>query len=435
MTEQTQNYDNTQQEDWDLNPHKPTSQEVVVFSFYSSFWEAGQNLKDKDRLAFYDALLNYCFLGEEPQLTGVLAAIFSLARPNIDASNRRRLAGTKGGKVSGKAKEVTSKTSKTKSASTPSTSKEKGKVKGKVEGKVDGKTKEKKKENVSLNQEVQGNREYAPTTTAQTPVRKKRDNNSTPVSFTSEIAPHPVDVSPSTSPTFAPLESSTGWIPQFGNAAPENPYGNLQTQGTQTAEPSQEYLPQFVNQPPQYLYEDFPETSQSTPSAPATFIAAYEDDAPLTFAESAPHSCDSWADFPPPPVDDCTTAPLLSSTYDNVDDPEVDQFIADLQEKLDLAYAPKPKNISAHRNEIFHEYLPLRSGGKYYIPEKILDKWHESYENVDITYHLNRMRDWLNEHPSGTKNAERILDFAERWLGEEEDKQQLSLNKNAQILS
>lgn len=73
---------------------------LVVFSFYSSFWEAGKNLKDKDRLAFYDALLDYCFLGKEPEFSGVLAAVFAIARPNVDASNRRRLAGSTGGKVS-----------------------------------------------------------------------------------------------------------------------------------------------------------------------------------------------------------------------------------------------------------------------------------------------------------------------------------------------
>ena len=67
--------------------------------FYRSFAEAARNVPDEDRLAFYDALFDYAFNGEEPEdVTGVAMALFTIAKANIDANNRKADLGKKGGR-------------------------------------------------------------------------------------------------------------------------------------------------------------------------------------------------------------------------------------------------------------------------------------------------------------------------------------------------
>ena len=70
------------------------------FIFYQSFFTAIEKLPDADRLACYEAICRYGLNGEEPEdNTGITAAIFALIKPLIDANEKRREAGRKGGKA------------------------------------------------------------------------------------------------------------------------------------------------------------------------------------------------------------------------------------------------------------------------------------------------------------------------------------------------
>lgn len=69
------------------------------FTFFGSFYDAMRVLSDKERLALYDAIVEYGLYSVVPVLDGVPAALFSLMRPNIDGSNRKRAAGRAGGLV------------------------------------------------------------------------------------------------------------------------------------------------------------------------------------------------------------------------------------------------------------------------------------------------------------------------------------------------
>lgn len=67
--------------------------------FYRSFAEAAKNITDYDRLEFYDALFGYAFDNKEPEnISGVAMALFTIAKANIDANNRKAESGKKGGR-------------------------------------------------------------------------------------------------------------------------------------------------------------------------------------------------------------------------------------------------------------------------------------------------------------------------------------------------
>ena len=87
------------------------------FSFLRSYYEAAQELPAEDQAAFFMAVCKYALDGEEPEITGVAAALFKLAKPNIDASNKKADAGKVGGsrkqngsKTEANAKQTASKT-------------------------------------------------------------------------------------------------------------------------------------------------------------------------------------------------------------------------------------------------------------------------------------------------------------------------------------
>lgn len=67
------------------------------FIFYGSFWDAIKGLDDANRLIIYDAVCEYALTGEIPDISGVALAMFKLIKPQIDANNKRREAGRKGG--------------------------------------------------------------------------------------------------------------------------------------------------------------------------------------------------------------------------------------------------------------------------------------------------------------------------------------------------
>jgi len=67
--------------------------------FYESFYEAIKDLPDKERLACYDALIQYGIEGTVPDnLEGIPHMVFVLSRPLIDANRRRGAAGALGGR-------------------------------------------------------------------------------------------------------------------------------------------------------------------------------------------------------------------------------------------------------------------------------------------------------------------------------------------------
>jgi uncharacterized phage protein (TIGR02220 family) len=61
------------------------SNERLLFKFYKSYFDVAQELNDKDRLAFYDALMKRQFLGIETELTGISKLAYISQKHNIDA--------------------------------------------------------------------------------------------------------------------------------------------------------------------------------------------------------------------------------------------------------------------------------------------------------------------------------------------------------------
>ena len=68
------------------------------FLFYRSFYEAISDLEPEDRMKVYDAICEYALNGTEPEISGVASAMFKMAKPQIDANNKRYENGKKGGR-------------------------------------------------------------------------------------------------------------------------------------------------------------------------------------------------------------------------------------------------------------------------------------------------------------------------------------------------
>lgn len=67
--------------------------------FYESFYEACKDLSPADRFAAYDAIIAYGCAGVVPEkLTGTAKAIFTMAKPLLDANAERKANGAKGGR-------------------------------------------------------------------------------------------------------------------------------------------------------------------------------------------------------------------------------------------------------------------------------------------------------------------------------------------------
>lgn len=71
--------------------------EDLIFSFFPSYYAFARNLPDVERLAFYDAILDYFFEGVEPSENSPAYTAFLLVKPNIDNSIARKRAGRNGG--------------------------------------------------------------------------------------------------------------------------------------------------------------------------------------------------------------------------------------------------------------------------------------------------------------------------------------------------
>lgn len=66
--------------------------------FYRSFYEAVKALPDKEFVESVKAILDYGLDGVECETPGIAKALFTMARPQIDANNKRYENGKKGGK-------------------------------------------------------------------------------------------------------------------------------------------------------------------------------------------------------------------------------------------------------------------------------------------------------------------------------------------------
>ena len=78
------------------------------FTYYKSFYEGIENLDDATYRRMNDALMRYALYGEEPKLEGLEESLFISWKANIDASNRRKANGAKGGRPTTKDKTIVS---------------------------------------------------------------------------------------------------------------------------------------------------------------------------------------------------------------------------------------------------------------------------------------------------------------------------------------
>lgn len=68
--------------------------ELKGFSFYRSYFEAAKELPKEQQAEFLMAICSYVFDGEEPDIHGIAAAMFKLAKPNLETSIKRAKAGS-----------------------------------------------------------------------------------------------------------------------------------------------------------------------------------------------------------------------------------------------------------------------------------------------------------------------------------------------------
>lgn len=66
--------------------------------FYRSFYEAIRRLPDAELARCFKAIMEYGLNGNEPEAAGIEWAIYCLAKPQIDANNKRYQNGAKGGR-------------------------------------------------------------------------------------------------------------------------------------------------------------------------------------------------------------------------------------------------------------------------------------------------------------------------------------------------
>ena len=66
------------------------------FMFFRSYYEGAKELDDEQRLAFYDALIEYALNDTEPTISGVPKSCFAFVKPVLDRSKARAEAGRKG---------------------------------------------------------------------------------------------------------------------------------------------------------------------------------------------------------------------------------------------------------------------------------------------------------------------------------------------------
>lgn len=71
------------------------------FIFYRSFWEAIREADEAGQRQLYAAIAAFALDGEEPQLTGLIKAVWLAIRPQLEANRKRYENGKKGGAPKG----------------------------------------------------------------------------------------------------------------------------------------------------------------------------------------------------------------------------------------------------------------------------------------------------------------------------------------------
>jgi hypothetical protein len=74
------------------------------FVFYKSFYEAIAEVPTEYRLEIYEAICKYSLFGEIPEMQGISKAMFTLMKPNIDATAKKYRASVENGKKGGRPK-------------------------------------------------------------------------------------------------------------------------------------------------------------------------------------------------------------------------------------------------------------------------------------------------------------------------------------------
>lgn len=113
--------------------------------FYKTFYESISELPEENALNIYNAIFKYAFFDEEPELSGIEKAIFTIIKPQIDANNKKYENGKKGGRPPKKAMDKEIKNNRLDEEKTTGFENEKPKEKENVKDKV------KEKDNVNVN--------------------------------------------------------------------------------------------------------------------------------------------------------------------------------------------------------------------------------------------------------------------------------------------
>ena len=100
------------------------------FMFFRSYYEGAKELDDEQRLAFYDALIEYALNDTEPTISGVPKSCFAFVKPVLDRSKARAEAGRKGGKSKREANSKQNGSNSKQPGSKPEAIKDKGRDKG-----------------------------------------------------------------------------------------------------------------------------------------------------------------------------------------------------------------------------------------------------------------------------------------------------------------
>ena len=73
--------------------------ERASFIFYESYKKAAEQMSKQNRLAFYDAIIEYGISGKEPQdLNKTVLQCWLLVKPQLDSNNKKYEDGKKGGR-------------------------------------------------------------------------------------------------------------------------------------------------------------------------------------------------------------------------------------------------------------------------------------------------------------------------------------------------
>lgn len=73
-------------------------EQLIYLKFFRSFYDSAAKMPPKERLAFYDAIMDFAFCGEIPQLTGTPDVVFTAIKPVIEQSIMDVTNGKKGGR-------------------------------------------------------------------------------------------------------------------------------------------------------------------------------------------------------------------------------------------------------------------------------------------------------------------------------------------------